>query len=65
MLEELGKKLETLKQQPKPAVTTAKIHPIENTTGKNILFSSDNAIMEESGKGKDKVKIVKGPKPNP
>ena len=65
MLEELGKKLETLKQQPKPAVTTAKIHPIENTTGKNILFSSDNAIMEESGKEKDKVKIVKGPKPNP
>ena len=63
MLEELGKKLETLKQQPKPVVTIGKVPPIKNTSTKNIHFSSDNAIMEEPGK--DKVKVVQGPKPDP
>ena len=56
MLEELGKKLETLKQQPKPVATIGKVPPIKNDPNKNIVFSSDNAIMDEQGK--DKVKVV-------
>lgn len=63
MLEELGKKLETLKQQPKPVVTTTKAPPTKNTSTKNTHFSSDNAVIEESGG--DKVKVVQGPKPDP